>query len=514
MNFDIKFYLSIFFRRFHYFLIVAFLVAATGLTIAEILPPVYRANALVLVEEAQIPGELAASTVQTGAAKQITLIRQRLTTRANLIGIADDLDIFPDRDGMDPNAIVSDMRRRIRINYSQKRGSTLVVGFESDKAEQAARVANELVTLILNENVELRTGKASQTLEFFDQELARLSENLNLQSAKILEFKLANKDALPDSLNYQRNRQNTQQQRLQQVQRDLAQLKDRRTRLVDLFERTGTVEQTSKNLTPEQRQLQTLQAELDKALLVYAPTNPRVKLLTLRVETLKGVVSQQLGDQEGEQDTALTAFRLQIEDIDGQIEALALQESNLLRELEEIKAAIDATPANAITINELERDYNNIQRQYNSFVNRRATAETGERIEVLSKGQRFTLIEPAIVPRRPSSPNRNLIRAASVGGGLGLGLALIILLELMNSAIRRPQEITNKLGITPIATLPFLRTKREMRRRRLIIGMANAIVLVGIPAAVWALHTYYLPLDLLIQKALQVVGLDKLLSLL
>ena len=112
-----------------------------------------------------------------------------------------------------------------------------------------------------------------------------------------------------------------------------------------------------------------------------------------------------------------------------------------------------------------------------------------------------------MVPNEPDSPNRLLIAGGGVGGGFALGLAFIVLLELLNAGVRRPVEITNKLGITPLATLPYMRTRREIWLRRTIILSVLSALLIGIPLALWALHTYYLPLDLLIENMLGRFGL-------
>ncbi|MFN3938874.1 MAG: GNVR domain-containing protein, partial [Gemmobacter sp.] len=139
---------------------------------------------------------------------------------------------------------------------------------------------------------------------------------------------------------------------------------------------------------------------------------------------------------------------------------------------------------------------------YNQAVSRRASAQTGDLIETLSKGGRISIIEQAVVPREPTSPNRPLIAAAGVGGGIAAGLGLVLLLELMNSAIHRPADITGKLGITPFATLPLIRTRRDQRRRRMILTLAFGLVLLGIPLGLWAVQSYFMPLDLLLQKVL------------
>ena len=161
---------------------------------------------------------------------------------------------------------------------------------------------------------------------------------------------------------------------------------------------------------------------------------------------------------------------------------------------------------------ELEREFSNIRSQYTAAASRLADAAMGERIEVTSKGQRISLLEQAIVPKEPASPNRPLIAAASVGGGVGLGFGLIVLLELLNTAVRRPVDISSKIGIMPIATFPFVRTRRQRVIRRVIILSTLALVMIGIPATIWALHTYYLPLDLLIEKVMDEAGMSTLIE--
>ena len=109
-----------------------------------------------------------------------------------------------------------------------------------------------------------------------------------------------------------------------------------------------------------------------------------------------------------------------------------------------------------------------------------------------------------MAPREPDKPNRPLIAAAGVGGGLALGLGLVLLLELLNRAIRRPAELTARLGITPFATLPYMRTSGQIRdapRRSSV--WRSLVVLVGIPLGLWAVHTYVMPLDLLMDRVVE-----------
>lgn len=92
MNF--RFYLSLFMRRLPYFLIALALGTAIGVTVSTLLPPVYVTQARLLVESEQIPGNLAASTVQVESSERLQIIQQRILTRANLIEMANRLDIY------------------------------------------------------------------------------------------------------------------------------------------------------------------------------------------------------------------------------------------------------------------------------------------------------------------------------------------------------------------------------------------------------------------------------------
>lgn len=508
MNIDLKYYLSLFLRRIHYFL--AFLLAglAIGLTLALTKPPVYRAQARLIVESSQIPGDLALSTVRASAVELLEVITQRLVTRTYLLDTAARFGLYKDTPDLTPDEIVTDMQHRLVLALPalQDPAPIATIAFNSDNPETSSQIVNDLVTLILQENTALRTGLASETLGFFEQEVKRLDGELARQGTLILAFKEKHKTALPDSLEFRRLRQTSQQERLVQLERELSSLKDRRVRLEDIFSRTGQVDLLNDGRSDEQRQLQTLKSQLASARILYSPDNPVLKALETQVEALQAAVDAQLEGRDGGSST-LTTFELQLADIDAQVSFLEDQKKELEVDLTALQASIEATPSNAIALGTLQRDYDNIQLQYNQAADRLGQASTGDRIEAQSRGQRITVIEQADVPTSPISPNRKLLTAAGLGGGALLGLGLIILLELLNRTIRRPAQMIAGLGITPFATVPLFHTRRELRRRRrLLLGslLAGLLVPVGL---LYSVHVAYRPLDLLVPELAARLGI-------
>lgn len=500
MKSTIMFYVAVFFRRIHYFILIFGLIAALSVTVAQLLPAVYVSSSRLLVESSQIPSNLAASTIQTGAAEELQIIEQRLMTRVNLLDIARSQKVFKDIGTMAADDIVDRMRSQTRIDRSTGVGQAnlMNVSFEADTGQIAANVVNEYVTKILQDNAENRADRAGDTLEFFQVEVERLGSELERQNARILAFNNENADALPETLNYRLTQQSTLQATLAQIDRDITSAKEQRKRLVDIFDATGTVGQSpTANLSPEEQKLLQLEDQLRNAMAIYSRENPKVKLLEAQVEQQKQLVNSRAGVDTANQNTQSSILDIQLADIDARLDVLSQQRIQTQEQLDVLVDTIERTPEVTIKLASLNRDYKNISDQYDRAVNSLSLASTGERIELLSKGRRINVIDPATVPNEPSRPNRMLIAAGGSAFGAFLGLALILGLELLNSSIRRSVDISKNLGITPIATIPYIRTPMELVLRRAAFAIALAVVVIGVPAVLFAIHTYYLPLDLI-----------------
>ena len=159
---DIQFYVKLVARRLPAMVVLFLLAACAGVIIALRLPTMYQTSAKLLVESAQISGDLVRSTVQVNASEQLEVIQQRLLTRANLIDIANDLNVFPDAASMTPDEIVGKMRSstRIRRTSGRDKATIMTLSFEAQNPRKAAQVVNEYVTIVLATNSNFRTERA------------------------------------------------------------------------------------------------------------------------------------------------------------------------------------------------------------------------------------------------------------------------------------------------------------------------------------------------------------------
>jgi len=533
MNLDLRYYLSVLIRRSPYIIVVTALFASIGLTVAIILPSEFEAKATLLVEAEQIPQNLASSTVSTNAGEQLRIIEQRLLSRQNLLDVSRRLGLHRASVGANEISvaeIVGDMRSRLtfrQVGGGGRRASDaatiLEISYRGRSPSQVAQIANEFVTLVLQENLEIRTEQAGDTLAFFTQEVERLGGELDAQSVRLIQFQNEAGIATPDNLAFLRGRLDALQLRRATARRDIVALEDQKNRLSELFRVTASAQEVSAR-SPLEQALLAAQQQLADAQVVYSDQNPRVSMLRARVEQLTEQVARtaalELAETEGDGGADATdgtsaaplgterevRFQAELDQIDRKIETLRAEIVTIGNSLEAIEAQIAEAPSNGVSLGKLQRDYENVQSQYNQAVSRLSVAATGERIELLSKGQRISVIEQAVPPDRPTKPNRPIIAAASVGAGLMVGLALIALLEFLNRSIRRPIELTNRLGITPLAVIPYIRTQKEIALRRTIIFGTVGGLTILVPLALFTVHSFVFPLDTIIESLFNRVG--------
>ena len=493
MTLDLRFYLSLVMRRLPVIIAITVTAAMAGVLYAISLPPVYRAESRLLIENAQIPDELATSTVRSTADEILLSIQQRIETRENLLMLADRHKLFDDAPEMTQTVKLDQLANRIQIYMPTTQGNTGVVhvSFAAGTPELSASVTNDIAEQILQWNTELRTQASGSTLDFFDQEVRRLTDELAQQNAKILEFEQANRDALPESLEYRRTRQASQQERLLQVNRELASLRDRRDRLTELYDRTGRLVTSETERSPEEARLEEARQELASALVTLSPSNPRLRALQTEVAALEERVKAQLGASGGGQ---LSAFEVQMLDIDGQISFLAEQKKLLEEDLVKLEASIEATPGNSIRLAELQSNYETLRVQYEEAVTSLSEARIGDRIEVTDRGQRISVIDKAVPPPFRAEPNRKRIAIVALGAGVILSAAFLLLLELMNQAVRRPSEVMKALGAPPFGTVGYLPGPERRKGMTLNRFAILAMLLINIPMVLLAVNLHITPL--------------------
>ncbi|MBI1393210.1 MAG: hypothetical protein GC152_10770 [Alphaproteobacteria bacterium] len=506
-------------RRILFFLIPVIVLTPIGLIAVMLLPPQYMAQGTILVESQQIPEEFVPSTINSYAQERIQVIRQRVMTRERLLSVAAKYKLYDDRPDMSGSEKVADMRahlgvRLISVNpgnrYRQQDGTIAFEIFYSDRSPQKAYlVANEFMTLFLTEDVRTRKEGASDTTEFFDQEARRMRAAVDELETRISAFREANSDALPEHLDLRTRTLDRKTQELSDAEDQLALLDEERRALESQLSSyisgsnlgpTGPAQELAKLKS----QLATLRAEKTEAhpdvaairtqiAALERQAGPSAKIVELRaaleeqdakiaaalaaedvdlvaeLRTKAIRFRQELGQQlikeasSGSGDFVVAQMQSRLEIIASRYESTIAEIAELQDEIETLQDQIARTPDVARGLGVLVRDQANLEKQYQLTQGKRQQAITAENLEDGQKAEKFSILEPAVPPETPSSPDRLKLSILAVFVAFGAGGACAGAAEIIGGTLRGKSHLATITDEQPIAVIPYIPAEGERR---------------------------------------------------
>ena len=542
------------------------------------LPPVYRSSATILIEQQEIPQELVRSTVTSFADQRIQVISQRVMTRANLLEIMRKYDLYKKEQRKDPlEVVLDDMREDIEmktvsaevVDPRSGRPTVATIAFiltyYNESPALAQKVANELASLYLNENLTSRRQQATEAADFLKDEAEKLRNKITDLEQKLADFKEKNVNRLPEltQLNFQLlDRIETQ---LLEVERQIRAVEERKiyltSELAQINPNSTLYSETGERVLGPADRLKSLQANFISMSAVYAPDHPdlvkiKKQIASLEQQTGGSDIQKQLMNKKVAKETELSLakkaysedhptikqlqgsiakldeelskpavielgegneikpdnnvyIRLQgeLEAAEADSRALEIKEAELQSKKQVYESHLTNTPQVEREYSSLMRDYENASVKYKEINAKQMEAQLAEVLEVERKGERFTLIEPPQLPEEPDKPNRLAVvflgAVFSVVGGAGS----VVVSHSLDETVRGAQGVQALLGAAPLATIPTMRNDEELHRKRRRMWWWIIFLLVLICAAVAAFHWLIMPLDILWYGGLQRLGI-------
>ncbi len=508
-------YLSILKRRWVQMLVVATLILIAAISTAVLLPPVYQSTGTILVESQQIPPDLVKATVTSFADERIAVIKQRVMTRDNLFRIIQKYHLYPDKINSETaSTLIDNMRESISVELLSadvqgvKGGKATIafkVGFEYVKPEIAHKVANELVTLFLDENVKARTERATETTEFLTQELDRLKVELEGVENKVATFKQEHANSLPEHLDMHMGMMQRSEGEIKELDREYKATQEELRYLdVELTSAQASAKTNGNNVVSAISELDKAKAELDRSLILYKETHPTIRALKRRIETLEKASLAPVEPKSVKTDIAtdlvIAKIQAQIEAAKVKLSSLAQQKKESLGKLDQLQAQVSQSPQVEKGLFTLMRDYENAKAKYEEVKSKQVNAKIAENLESENKAERFSMLEPPIFPDKPIKPNRKKIIALGIFAAIGGAMALVALLETLDQRVRGVESLTALINMRPLVIIPYISTQGEIKRRKYLTRYFFIAILILIILVLLLIHFLIMPLDLVIVK--------------
>src|SRR5581483_3597660 len=129
-------------------------------------------------------------------------------------------------------------------------------------------------------------------------------------------------------------------------------------------------------------------------------------------------------------------------------------EAEAQKQLRIYSERVEKAPAREQELAILVRDYENTKKNYESILDKKLNAKISENLEKRQKGEQFRILDPANLPERPFKPQKVTILLAGILFGIAGGVGLALLLEQLDSSVRKPEVLEQAISVPVLATIP------------------------------------------------------------
>ncbi len=562
-------YLAIIRRRKWHIIISAVTLLLISVVVAVSLPSVYRSTATILIEEQEIPSELVRSTITSYADQRIQVISQRVMTRDNLGKIIDKYNLYADLRGRENREdLIISLRDSIslemvsadvidpRSGRPQQATIAFTLSFEDRSPEAVQRVANELTSLFLNENIKTRRQQAAETSSFFADEAQKLSQRISELETTLAIFKQENSGRLPELAQLNLQLMERTERELQETARRIQQLEDRKIYLqAELRQvepsRPVIMSDGERVLSPSER-LRALQSQYLSAQAVYSEEHPDLVKMRREISALKKEVGQtddrqlireQLSVKRAEYQKLLRKYsenhpdaiklkrsisslalrivnapetkfnrsyldenadnpayitlHAQLSAAEGELATIKQQRQQLREKLLDYEQRLMATPGVEKEYRALMRDYEGALAKYQDIRAKQMEAEVSQQLEKDQKAERFTLLEPPELPERPVKPNRMAILFLGFIFSIASGIGIAAIVESMDRSVWGSRGVTAILNEAPLGVIPYIENQADKIRHQRYVAVSLSLGVLSVVVAVIFTHFLWKPLDVL-----------------
>lgn len=493
-------YLAILQRRKWLFAVPAVLVMAGAILFAMLQTPIYRSEATILIEDADIPEDLVTTLVGDYIEKRLEAIDRRVMVTSSLLAIIDRYGLYPEeRETLPVTALAEKIRenigrRMIRAEVVDPRSGderavtvAFELSFEHPSPETAQRITNELVSLYLSQNIRRRQELATETTDFFQSERARVEQRIRELEEQLSTFKQANAGSLPDQLPYTQQIVARAEQELRDLGREAQALREREGYLQSQLALTepmlqgdnGSYRTPAAALLGKRAEYATLSAR-------YGPDHPDLLKLEREIASLErstgigpdaGALEDERARLAGELEGLRQRYGDEHPDVRGAERALDAVEAELRRARSRPADANGSAPAadNPAYV-QLQSDLNSVRAEL-----RAVQAQRDVVAEKLDRHQEMALRTP-LVEREYVQLRRSLDDAMTVRDELARKENTASLGQTLEAELK-----AERLSLIEPASLPLTPVKPHRTRIALIglvLALGSGAGLVGVAQSI------------------------------
>lgn len=450
-------YLQIIFHRRWFFampFVIVFFTASIG---SFFLPKYYKSSVLILVEEEKQVNPLATKEPTyvsvTGQpptlAEQLKTLTEKILSYPHLLVLVKTLGM--DKGVTDQIAyerVLTGIRKRAEVRMRSP--DVFQISYEDTDPVVSRDAVRTLIKIFIDENKTKKTEQAQTAIKFAEEQAKLYKKKLEESEKALFEFRAQYPMQLPGKeLDYNVSMLTNYQTSLTATQMNMKEAQNR----IDLVKRqlsgrepviiTSEMIDLNPAVSRLNSRLQELQSKRDD-LMAKQPDSPNIASSQVEIEDVREQLRLETEKLVGS-DTAQTAplfykrLEQKLKDAQKETDELKVREKNLQGLAREYEKRIESLPEQERKLALLTRDTEVNENVYKMLVlkveeNKLAAAEVEE------KGTKYTILDDARIPLKPSKPEILLIGIVAFVLGALSGFGCVFLAEFADHSFRGVED--------------------------------------------------------------------------
>jgi polysaccharide biosynthesis transport protein len=451
-------YLNLILRHRVLFVAVCLLTGSAGVVIGYLLPEKYQGKATIYVEKSLVEEMVKGFAVTSDMDSRIRVLNHTLGSRPLLTKVLQQLG-FDTSDPDKVTSLVARFSRNIEVEMMPERGRKdhpplFMVKYVDRDPRFARDFVNTLVQVYIDENVQSSRQASHGATLFMQQQADSFRQRIQAAELKIAEFRQQEGyELIFDEPGL-----------MAEIRRIQLQLEEMDIHRNELLAKQRIVSHSQSREGAAGGNLLALENRRDQLLLQYTENYPEVVLVEAEIERLR----RQLAAASRTQPAASAeGTSLESAIIDIELQGMERRQEQLQKTLDEYQLLLTSLPQKRKVLRALEQERDSHQKTYEQLVARYGQSEISAAMETQDKAGAFRMIEPALLPRAPVSPDRFRIILGSLFAGLGVGFAAAVLRDRFDLSVRG-LEVLRELNMPVLAVIPQHVSNEERRREQLV----------------------------------------------
>lgn len=447
-EFDYKKYLQLVNKRKRLFALVALAIMTGAVIISYLLPKKYEARSTVFIEKNVISELVKGIAVTPSMEDTVKVLTYAINSRTLLTKVINDLDLnVKKQSDAQFEETIKDLQKNTVIKLKDKEG-LFIISFVDENPRFARDYVNALVRRYIEENVSSKREESYGATSFLSDQIATFKAKLDKAEADVNNFKREKGAVIAVSEGSIQPEISAGQQRLDDIMVRRSQLESLRSQL--------------KKSDPARDRLRALQKRLDELRVEYTENYPEVLKVKADIESAKEEINRR---QRGA--NLAVSDPQELEKVEAELRAVKSSEENQRRLLASNRVLQREAPTAKAALEKLEQEKNNRKTIYEQLVARHGQAEVSKQMEVQDKSTIFRIVDPAVTPVKPISPDRVKIILLGIFAGLAGGLGVLMLFDYLDHSVKSVDPL-KRLGMPILAVIPKITTPEELLQRKKI----------------------------------------------